>query len=99
MSSTLIFAALVYFDIEIPFLTERTIEQPQNRPTITTPTEIPTVPDREKDVPTEAAAPESTSTPKTEANIDEEAPNQEANSEDAEPPPTGEVEDNPGETP
>ena len=56
--STSIFAALVWMDIEIPFLTDRMTEQPQNRPTISTPTDRSSVPNKEQDVPTDRVAPE-----------------------------------------
>ena len=50
---TVIFAALLVLDIEVPFLTEKRQIYPQNRPVITTPTEVPTVPNHEINVPTD----------------------------------------------
>ena len=99
VASTTVFALLVWFDIEVPFLTDKTMVRPQNRPAITTPIDIPTVPDHEKDVPTDSTPSVDTETPETDEQANENKTTSEDKAIDVEPPPTGEVEEKSGDTP
>ena len=92
-----IFALLIYIDLDLPFGNkERPTYAPVTKPQISVPLDKPVVPNREQSVPTTPSVPAEAPNPASDAPAGTE---QHSAKEKTEQPPTGVVDDEPGETP
>lgn len=91
---TILFAALVLFDLPLYFMPQQPNARPQKMPTISTPMERPSIPNHEINVPTKPFLNEVT-TPKGSSTDTDKTPESDADSDKGtlKPPPTGEVDD------